>query len=107
MTITQLEKTLKVVKGQYKDYKFGECFDFEYEDEETYDQYQIDIKFNFAKGKFELDYSCYHSGDDNNAENPDRHTEEGEHYYNSLKELFDSLDERCQKEFNKELKRWN
>ena len=107
MNITQLEKTLKVLKGQFKDYKYGEHFDFEYEDEETYDQYQIDIKFNFGKGKFELAYSCYHAGDDNNAENPDGHTEEEIMYFNSLKELFDSLDERCQKEFNKELERWH
>ena len=105
MTIKQLEQALKIIKGQYKHFKFGEHFDFEYEDEETYDQYQIDIQYDFKKEKFELAYSCYHSGDDNNAENQDGHTEEDIWYFNSLKDLFDSLDERCQREFNKELER--
>lgn len=107
MTIKDLEKALKVVKGQYKDYKFGEYFDFDYEDEETHDQFQVYIKYNFQKEKFELNCSCYHAGYDNNAENPDKHTEEETWHFNSLQDLFDSLGERCQKEFNKELERWN
>ena len=107
MTIEQLEQTLKVIKGQYKDYKFGEYFDFEYEDEETYDQYQVSIKYDFQKEKFELNCSCYHASEDNNCENQEAHTEEETWHFNSLQDLFDNLDERCQKEFNKELERWH
>ena len=63
----------------------------ELEDEDTYDQ--IGLYLAYRKGKYNLGMSIYHAADDNNAEYPERHTDEEDEYYDSVEEAYDDYPE--------------
>ena len=90
MTLEELEVYLQTVRGiSPNGRKIGPWFDVEYETDEDY--FSFSFVYNFEKEKFEVYYSIYHASEDNNANNPDAHTDEDEGYSANLKELVDAL----------------
>lgn len=72
---------------------YGDMVYAEWEDEETFDQYQMSINYDFKNKRFIGDVAVYHSGDDNNAENPDAHTDEYEYSSLKLEYLVETMEE--------------
>lgn len=91
------EDKLQVMEEYLKATKFA-SLDTEWEDEGKFPNYYIDIIGAYldysAKTKtFTLGLSIYHASEDNNAEYPERHTDEDEFSYDSLAEMYE--DEEC------------
>lgn len=90
MTLEELEVYLQTVRGiSPNGRKIGGYFEVEYETDEDFYLYAFD--YNFEKQRFECGYSIYHASEDNNANNPEAHTDEDEGYSANLKELVDAL----------------
>ena len=93
------EDKLQVMEDYLKSTKFA-SLDTEWEDEgkESNGNFYIDIvgaylDYNTRLNMFTLGLSVYHASEDNNAEYPERHTDEDEFSYDSLAEMYE--DEEC------------
>lgn len=88
------EDKLQVMEDYLKSTKFA-SLDTEWEDK---GDFYVDIigaylDYNTRTGMFSLGLSIYHASEDNNAEYPERHTDEEEFNYDSLAEMYE--DEEC------------
>lgn len=72
---------------------YGDDVYTEWEDEETCDQYQMSIDYDFKNKKFRGGVAVYHSGNDNNAENPEANTEEFDYTSSTLEYLISSMEQ--------------
>jgi hypothetical protein len=88
------EDKLQVMEDYLKSTKFA-SLDTEWEDE---GDFYVDIigaylDYNTRTNMFSLGLSIYHASEDNNANNPERYTDEEEFSYDSLAEMYE--DEEC------------
>ena len=92
------EEKLTDVEDYLKDADHG-SIDFEWEND--YDFVNGSILWNKDKEIFEAGLSIYHASEDNNANNPDAHTDEEDYSANTIKELYNYLSEDFGEEFEK------
>jgi hypothetical protein len=59
----------------------------EIESENEHDYFHFELTYNKKKNKFSAGVSIYHASEDNNANNPESHTDEEEYYDEDLKTL--------------------
>jgi hypothetical protein len=94
------EDKLQAMEDYLKSTKFA-SLDTEWEDEgDSYiDEVGAYLDYNPRINMFTLGLSIYHASEDNNAEYPERHTDEEEFSYDSLAEMYE--DEDCTEILNR------
>ena len=88
------EDKLQTMEKYLKSKKWASLEDSWTEEGESYvNEMGAYLDYNHMTNQFVLAISIYHASDDNNADDPDRHTEEEEYGFDSLNEMYE--DEYC------------
>ena len=86
------EDKLQAIEKYLKSTKFA-SLETDWKDEGEHYADEVSAYLNYKNNKFALAVSRYHASEDNNAEYPERHTEEEEFSFESLADMYE--DEEC------------